>query len=450
MKQLLAVAILLVSFSLQSVAQQRLTLKEALSQKRVRIKLKGNGGYQGKCIKIALKNDTNEALSIEVPAGQMFISEDSSVQDLIITGEVIVSLPPQGVENADLFTMCTQSYNMSPSEGELFTMGDMAEGHLLQLAQKIANGNYQNSTAQSAVWAVANRDPISNIYGRDTAMVRDVAEVVSEAWGIPVGQFDLRPREHQITSINTSIEGLIPRHINQAKLAIYDKEGNVVRQYFEGKHFEPGFMQYRIGVNHMMGDSAELYLRLTDGEEIIMERQVFSGDEISQLKQLHAKAVLTFLVKKTGEASVGIYDENDQLYFYIVEKRTIREGFNRGTYIAGKHLPEGHQYSIKVKMDGETLAEQKVGWDVPAPVIYPTRVVTGTFSFRQETELENVRIAIYDSEGRVKRLLFDIHKLNPGNKRYAYRFEHKDGPDALFYVRLTDQAGRVLQEKVVK
>lgn len=265
MKYLLVIAVIFLSFISPASAQQRITLKEALTRKLVQIRIKGNGGYQGQCIKLAIKNDTDQVLSLEVPPGQMFPSEDSSVQDLITTAPLYVALEPRGVKNADLFTMCTQSYNMVPSEGERFSFGPMAEGFLLALAEKIAKGNYQNSTAQSAVWAVANRNPISDIYGADTAMVRDVATVVSEAWGIPVSQFDLQPRAHHITSINTSIEGLVNKHIREAKLAIYDKEGNIVRQYFEGKHFEPGFMQYRIGVNHTLGDSAELYLRLTDG-----------------------------------------------------------------------------------------------------------------------------------------------------------------------------------------
>ncbi|MDX2245181.1 MAG: hypothetical protein SF052_00280 [Bacteroidia bacterium] len=444
----LMVVLSLFSFSLN--AQQRIPLEKALAQRLVKIMVKGNGGFQGQCIKLALKNETNGVISVEVPPGQMFISEDSSVQDLITTAPVYVALEPGGSKTTDIFTMCTQSYNMSPSSGERFDIGTMAEGYLRELAEKIAKGNYQNSTAQSAIWAVANRDPIADIYGTDTAMVRDVVSVVSEAWGIPVSQFNLQPREHRITSINTSMEGLIRKHIYQARLAVYDKEGNLVRQYFEGKHFEPGFMQYRIGVNHTMGDSAELYLRLTDGTEVIMERQVFADDTIAPLKRIHAQAVMTFLVKESGEASVGVYDSEDQLYFYIVENRTIREGFNRGTYIAGKHLPPGKDYYIKVKMKGETLASEKIDPNSAEPQVYPLREVSGIFSFRQEQAVDNVKLIIYDREGRVKKMLFDIHHLNPGDKRYSYRFEHRDGPDAVFFVRLVDAEGKVLQEKEIR
>lgn len=431
-------------------AQNRITLQEALNQKLVQIKIEGTGGYQGQCINLAVKNTSHKVISLEVNPGQIFASEDSSVQDLITTAPAYLALSPGGIKQTRLYTMCTQSSNMSPGKGEKFSLGNMAEGYLLRLAEKIARGKYQNSTAQSAIWAVANRDPIENIYGRDTTMVRAVAEVVSEARNIPLEAFDFTPRGHQVTSFNTSLEGLIGKHLRNAKLALYDKDGNEVRKYFEGRRYEPGFMQQRVGVNHMLGDSAELYLRLTDGDENILERQVFVNDSVMPLERIHAQAVMTFLVKKSGEASVGVYDAEDQLYFYVAEKRNLPEGFNRGTYIAAKHLPRDRDYFFKVKMDGETIAEQPVDAHAPEPVLYPKRTVSGIFSFKQDTQLNNVRLAIFDSEGRIKRLLYDIHQMNPGEKKFQYRFEHRDGPDAIFYIRLTDASGNILHQRIAK
>ena len=71
------------------------------------------------------------------------------------------------------------------------------------------------------------------------------------------------------------------------------------------------------------------------------------------------------------------------------------------------------------------------------------------FQFTQKTVVENARLAVYDSEGKVKRMLAEVHVINPGPKRYAYSFEHVDGPGAKFYIRLTDAEGNVFHEKIV-
>ena len=441
--------IFLFSYSFSS-AQERLTLQEALEQKLVQVRVKGNGGYRGKAIKLAIKNRTNKVVSLEILPGQMFASEDSSVQDLISTAPAMLAVGPKSIKSTSIYTMCTQSSNMSPRSNEVYTLGSMADSHLLKIVQKIAKHNYQTSTAQSAVWAVANRDPIRNIYGSDTSMVREMATVVSEATGTPMSEFNFVPTPHQITDIRTSMEILADKHYENAKLVLVDKEGEVIRRYFDNRKIEPGFMQYRVGASHTLGDTAELYLRLISGDKIIQEKAVTPADTVAPIQKIHAKAVMTFLVKKAGASSVGVYDENDQLYFYINENRQLPMGFNRGTYIAGKHLPPGKDYYIKVKMDGETLAEEKINPNAPEPKLFPRKRVNGYFSFKQKEVLRNAQIAVYDSDGKIKRILANANVLNPGNKKYSYSFEHFDGPDAIFYIRLTDKDGNVLQEKVVK
>ena len=137
-----------------ALAQTRISLDSALRAQLVELKATGTGGYLGTCLEVVLTNLSPGVLNLEIPAGQQFASVDTQLQDFLITEPLQLALSPGATKRKGLQTMCTQSYNMAPAAGAAFAFGPVAEGDLLRLAEKIARGNYHNSTAQSAVWAV--------------------------------------------------------------------------------------------------------------------------------------------------------------------------------------------------------------------------------------------------------------------------------------------------------
>ncbi|MEM7659578.1 MAG: hypothetical protein AAF399_25915 [Bacteroidota bacterium] len=430
--------------------QSHLSLPEAIAQELVSISARGSGGYQGKCLQLAIKNLTNRVLVMEVPPGYIFPSEDSSVQDLMVTAPAIVAVGKKQVKRTMLYTMCTQSGNMGPKAGDRFLAGEMGETNLVSLAEKIAKNQYQNSTAQSAVWAVANMDPIRNMYGEDTSMVRDLALSVSEATGTPMAEFILVPRRHQITSIRASVEGLIPNHLQAARLGLYDAEGNLVREYFERRKVEKGYMQWKVGASHTLGDSAELSLRLFDGDQLILEKSVAAGDSVLPLQRMHSEAVLIYEVEEDVRANVGVYDEAGQLYFFLDEDRFIPDGMHRSRYIAGKDLPADQPYFLQIRAGEALLASEPISFDGPEPKIFRFRTISGTAKFRLKAEIRQARLAIYDEQGRLKRIMYDVHRMSPGQKQFRYRFQHDQGPEARFFLRLTDADGTILVEQEIQ
>ena len=353
----------------------------------------------------------------------------------MVTAPMLVSISPRERIKRRLYTMCTQSQNAAPRRFDPFTVGPMAEENLVKMANLIAKNDYQNSTAQSAVWTIANNEPTRYIYGRDTAMVKEIAKLVSEITGVPITEFSFTPREHHITSIRTSVEYLSPNYLENASLHLYDENGNQIRTYFEGRKVIRGFNQFRVGANHTLGDSAKLFLRLLEADSMVFEKLVTVNDTILPLKSVKSKAVMTYLMKNTEPVTVGIYDDEDVLYFPLVEDKTMREGFHRGTYIGQTHLPKGKTYHFKVRTANETLAEQAIDPNDTDVALFPKRTVKGVFSFSLKTRLKNAQIAVYDAEGRMKRPLQNLVFVNPGKKKYTYSFQHHEGPNAKFYIR---------------
>lgn len=449
LRGLVSCTLLLLSFSSSLFGQEQISLEQALEQKLVRIALQGNGGYRGECLKVLVENLSPAALSVKIPAGQIFASEDTSVQDLIVTQEELLVMAPKERKTRNLLTMCTQSFNMSPSKGEKFRLGPLAVGGLLTLAQKISRKGYQNSTAQSAVWSLSNQESVRSIYGNDTTMVRDIAQTIHEVTGIAMSEFVFTPRTHTITSIRTSIEGLLKRDLRQARLDLVSPSGERIRTYFEGRKLEAGFRQFRVGASHTLGESAELYLRLTEGEEVIFEKLVSPNDSVTPLLHLYQKVAIQYQVEEDIMATVGVYDEADNLYFLIKEGQKIKRGSNRGIFIAGCYVPQGEQYYIKLKVKGETFAEKALDPNAPPPQLFAKISLRGEFRFDVPEALSNAKVAIYTESGEMRRLIYEIHHLNPGNKHISYHFEHYDGPDESFYIRLTREDGSVAAERKI-
>ncbi|MEL6252324.1 MAG: hypothetical protein AAFR87_09980 [Bacteroidota bacterium] len=434
----------------QTFAQERLNLNEALAKKLIEITPRGLGGYQGKCLEIIIKNTSSEIVSLEIPAGQIFSSKDSNIQDLVVTRSQTLALGPNAKKSKQFYTMCTQAKNAAPAKGERFSLGEMASPSLGRLVARIDKGNYQNSSAQSAVWAISDREDIRNVYGEDTSMVRNLAEVISEERNIDIASFDLRPRIHHITSIKSSMELLLKENLEHARLILVDQEGNTIRRYFEDRFYERGFHQWKVGASHTLGDSAELYLRLFEGKRLVSEKKVSVSDSITTMREFHSEAILSYEASLDLRADIGVFDKENNLYFLIKADHLIKKGVHRGRYIAKCLLPPEQDFFIKVLSEGKVLAEEKAIENQVAPKIYPKKHVMGVYRINPKEVLDDVSIGVYDSKGRLKKILYKIKHLNPGQRHLKYSFSHRDGPEAEFYIRLVSQSGDIIHEERVE
>lgn len=430
-------------------AQSTISLHEAIGNGWVEVAAQGLGGYQGKCLEVVIKNLRDIPLNVELWPGTMFASHDDWKQDLIVTAPAKVQLRGKTSGVAQVYTMCTQAWNASPGSGSGFSFNGLAAEGLRKLANRIAKGNYQTSTAQSAVWAISSKEPVSSIYGIDTTATRELAEVVSEETGIPISRFTLTPRPHRIINLNTSIECLLNRNIAHGKLALFNSRGMQVREYFNDRFVEKGFQQFKIGASHT-GDSTDTFwLRLMEGENIVSEKKVTITDTILTLPRLHQEGVLGYSLTKATEVEIGLYDEQDRLHMAIAPTRMLEPGFHRSRAIANTPvLPEG-RYFIKAKSGNETLASQEVSISDRTPDIHSKRQVAGTWTMQIGQPLGAGRIVLYDQEGRVKRVMAEFQRLNAGERKFSYQFEHVDGPEAVFYLRLVMADGTVLLEKTI-
>lgn len=445
--RLITLSLLALLCSVSAFATDTIPITKAFQAGLIRVSIQGNGGYRGKCIRLSVQNKTVKRFILTVPPGQLFASKDTNVQDLVTTAPLAFQLSPRATQQMNISTMCTQSYNMGPSSGEAFSLGKMVEGHLLTLVNLIAKNNYQTSTAQSAVWSVANGDPVSSIYGTDTTMVRQVANVVSDATGTPITAFHIQPRRHQITSINTSLECYFKQKAPQTQLAVYDESGEMVRSYFRDQSFEAGFMQFKIGMHHTRGESTALFLRLTQGDSVLAERRITVNDTIPPMRKLNSQTRVTYKLEQNAYAHIGVYDDQDRLCLTLAGRKYIPRGYHRTTFIVGKELPMEAELFIKIKVGDEVINSTQIDVNSRPIPRNPRRFVSGTLRMKLDQQLETGKLAVYDAQGGMIRIFFENSKLYPGKKALDYSFRHFEGPDAILFLRLTDGNGTVIHEE---
>jgi len=429
---------------------EAISILDAVKQKLITVKATGKGGFNGKCLKMEIKNISPKLLNINIFAGTIFDNTEDWQQDLMVVEEQIVALNPKNTNFVNLQTVCVQPSNGSPAKGVSFLLAKIAEGHLLKLAQFISQKKYFTSTAQSAVWAVINGSGMGNIFGEDTVMVKELCAIVSEATGQPCNAGNYKARPHQITSISTSLDVLIPDYTKNATVTLYTRNGQLFRNQLKNVAVPPGFYRFKMGVNHILKDTTTFYLRLEENGKIISEKIVTKNDSVPQLQKMN-KATLAYNVDSDVNTRIGIYDEEDNLYILLADNKPLKKGFHKSEFLEAKReLPLGKNYFFKVKANGKTLAQQKILLDKAEAKKYAPLTKRGTFTCKLEKDMPIAKLAVYDDNDQVVWVVFSDSKLSRGNKQIPYVFQHQYGTEAVFMLKLTDSEGNIIASQSVK
>lgn len=429
---------------------ESISVLEAVKQKLITVKATGKGGYNGKCLSMTIKNLSNKSLNINMQAGTIFDNTEDWQQDLMVVEEQMVALNPKNTDFINLQTVCIQPSNGSPALGVSFLLAKIAEGHLLKLAQFISEKKYFTSTSQSAVWAVINGSGMSDIYGEDSLMVKELCAIVSEATGQPCNASNYKSRPHQITSIRTSLDIILPDYVKNATLTLYTRNGQVFRNHLKNVTVSPGFYRFKMGVNHTLSDTTTFYLRMEENGKTISQKIVTKNDSVAVLQKMK-ETTLTYNTDKEINARVGIYDEADNLYILLADNKVLAKGFHKSQFLeTNRELPLGKNYYFKVKADGKTVAQQKILLDKAEAKKYAPLTKRGTFTCKLEKDLSMTKLAVYDTNDQIVWVVFSDSKLYKGNKQIPYVFQHQYGSEATFVLKLTDNEGNVIATQEIK
>ncbi|WP_257658800.1 hypothetical protein [Parapedobacter lycopersici] len=138
---------------------------------------RGSGYYVTVCV--GLVNETNEDITLVLPAGLVLIAQDKDYQSgMLLQGTTIV-LRKKAVTRCTLFTFCANNHRSSSSRNCVYTLGPVTNsrlvGELIGLLQgkRINAEDYGDdetgymttvSTVQSALWSITDGYGLDEYY----------------------------------------------------------------------------------------------------------------------------------------------------------------------------------------------------------------------------------------------------------------------------------------------
>lgn len=144
-------------FGQKNKPQTTFDLADALQKKLVCFSVEGNGGYHGDCLKVVCHNLAGRYLRIRIPLGQLMEPRDTNQQTLVVAQEQLLSVNVKTPGEVLLKTFCTESGDLSPSAGMVFSVGSLGSAQLCSLLKFILEkGKVDASEAQGAVWCITS------------------------------------------------------------------------------------------------------------------------------------------------------------------------------------------------------------------------------------------------------------------------------------------------------
>ena len=178
------ISICVLMISLQMTAtRQKMYLQKALDLKIVKANVKSLGGYQGYCIKMELKNLSNDSLIIVVEAGRRLNSMDEKNQDILITREEIIAMKKQENRSFDVKGYCCQSNNHAPTPGSKYDVNKMADNNLVSVANYLSLSKLDADIEQQAIWAISDNKPTANVASVNDSLLLPLKQLVANLKG---------------------------------------------------------------------------------------------------------------------------------------------------------------------------------------------------------------------------------------------------------------------------
>lgn len=260
-------------------AETTYKLSEAIRNKTVSVAIHGaytdtsyhgeRSSHYGPCMALEITNATADMLSINVEYGYRLEPEDSTLQTMMVTQNLLVKLPARQKKNYRLYAMCTQAHDSGPSPDAAFVLGKRFVGNILQLAELINKNNYQTDAAQNAVWCLTDNYEISSIYNSDTAMMYALRRFVAKAKGLAEDKIYAATtetpepaRSYTTRKIYSGSMSYRFSGTNKIMIALFDETNQMKRVFVNNETQREGeyTYNYQIGSDEM--DDKKHYLRL--------------------------------------------------------------------------------------------------------------------------------------------------------------------------------------------
>lgn len=279
-----AVLFLLVSLLGTAMAPQTQTpidLKTALENRTILATFSGAEGstHYLKPLSASIRNLKNQEISIRIPAGYHFKSEDSTVQDIITTQEELLVLKPKEVRDVKLSGMCIQHHNGAPSQEDGFKLAGWAAPNLKKLALFLDEKNIQNCQGQQAMWVVSDGDDLQDIVGIGSTSERELIDLVASITNQPTiteAQFAAHKKEVVSPVYKSELRGKFAFNFNMKvpiHIALFDENGIVLQEIYN-QVAPAGRQEVTYTFDALPYEGKTIHAKLMAFDDVLMDRTI--------------------------------------------------------------------------------------------------------------------------------------------------------------------------------
>ena len=285
MKKLVAFILLAFVPGLAWSTVVKMNLSEALKDNSVRLEaVNYDGSYQGKTTKLQITNTTKSVIQLKVNLGIILSPDNSACQPMVLAGEEMLVVSPSKTSEIIVQTFCGNAPLHCPSVGMHYTFSRVGSDTLLKVLRFIKTNNLYDGLGQSAVWAITNNSPLSDIYDFEKeAISRQLLEFVSTVTGRQLPEYYTMHSISQVPGAPAYVPKVLKIIANfevrletpkVMTLGIYNEKGDMIKKVFENQEFAA--LGHRFGVEFESADvpAGKYYIRLKEGETIIQEKMV--------------------------------------------------------------------------------------------------------------------------------------------------------------------------------
>lgn len=274
------------AFNLNLFAGDTLTLKEALKKKMISVVVHGtrkgpramlSHSYYGKCMQLEVKNLTDSTLNLKLETGRTLNCDKETVQNMMITKDLIFTLKGKKSGTYKAYAMCVQEHKSSPDSHDTYQIGELADNNLLQFAKIIEKYNFQDNAGQNAVWVFTDNNDTTAIYGTNLDEARILKKYVKKykysSAKLKVTESTEMLGEPKIVSDKgPTITGNMIWEMTKggnATLQVFDSDDKLVVTLFEKQYFSKGEQTHFVTVSGTnIEKGKKYYIRLKVKGEI--------------------------------------------------------------------------------------------------------------------------------------------------------------------------------------
>ena len=267
--------------SLISSENNTITLEDAVKQKLISADIKGNGGYSGNCLKLAIKNLGNKSISISIPAGTMFKPSDDGAQNILVPKDQIFVLAGSENKNSLVRGFCCEATDHAPSKDMSFAISKNTNPKMVQLINFVKTKSYADNILQDAIWCVSNNHEITDIYAPNMEVIKPLRDELCKITG-QKDEWYSTPKEHKVDEDgNISHETIqVSGQIKFKALAngkvhneIYDSENKVLVKNPNSFEVIPGNIEYGFDIKVKGWKKGTYYVKVFENEKVIHSQE---------------------------------------------------------------------------------------------------------------------------------------------------------------------------------